>query len=96
MELTSAQKRHLRGLGHALNPLVFIGQKGVSDNLMENVEQGLLDHELIKLKAHDADELPQALERILNATGATMVQKIGKTVLLYRPHPKDPQITLPK
>lgn len=94
-DLTGTQRRYLRSMGHSLNPIVLIGQRGISENLLENVEAGLLAHELIKVKAHDADILTEAAEAIAEATDARLVQQIGKTLLFYREHPDDPKIRLP-
>ena len=94
-ELTGAQRKHLRALGHPLHPVVLVGQKGLSENLMENVERALLDHELIKVKAHDADAIEEVCAAVVGSHGAVLVQKIGKTMLFYRAHPKEPTITLP-
>lgn len=94
--LNSAQRRFLRGLGHQLNPIVQVGQREISENLIANVEAGLLAHELIKIKVHDGDRLDESAERICAETGAEVVQKIGKVILLWRQNKEEPKITLPK
>lgn len=94
-ELTGRQRRHLRKLGHELHPIVLVGQRGVSDNLIENVAAGLLAHELIKVKVHDGEALEETAATLCEATGAHLAQTIGKTILLYKPHPEEPRIQLP-
>ncbi|HNS99286.1 MAG TPA: ribosome assembly RNA-binding protein YhbY [Polyangiaceae bacterium] len=95
--LTGKQKRHLRALGHALDPVIRVGKAGVTDSLLAAVSQALEDHELVKIKI--LEESPQDQEQaavmIAQATQATEVQVLGRTVLLYRPHPEKPKITLP-
>ena len=54
-DMTGKQRRFLRGLGHDLNALVLVGQKGISDGLIENLNEQLLAHELVKVKVHDPD-----------------------------------------
>ena len=93
--LSAASKRHLRALGHPLQPVVLVGQRGITDTLMENVEAALKAHELIKIKVHDNDAFDESVAQITSRSGAALVQTIGKTMLLYRAHPTDPTITLP-
>ena len=50
MNLSGKQKNHLRGLAHALNPVVSIGNKGLTESVAAEVELALAQHELIKIK----------------------------------------------
>jgi len=95
--LTGKQRHHLRGLGHALNPIVQVGKGGVDDGLIKAVDQALADHELIKIKVGDSAELDRhaAAEEIAAQTHSEVAQVIGNVVLLYRAHPEDPTIQLP-
>ena len=95
-DLTGKQRRHLRSLAHDLNPIVLVGQKGLSDNLIENFEAALLAHELVKVKVHDADALEETAEAFHAATGAQLAQTIGKMLIFYKEHPEEPQIRLPR
>lgn len=97
-DLTGKQKRYLRGLGHAIKPVMNVGKSGVTPALVAQTNACLLSHELIKVKVlesadTDAQETAQALAQ---ATGAGVAQVLGKTVLLYRAHPEDPVIQLPE
>ncbi|MFW5967450.1 MAG: ribosome assembly RNA-binding protein YhbY [Persicimonas sp.] len=94
--LSGKQRRHLRALGHDLDPVVMVGQRGVSQNLIENLEAQLLAHELVKVKVHDADALDQVATELCEATGAQLAQQIGGMLLLYKPHPEEPTISLPQ
>lgn len=96
-ELTGKQKRALRALGHDMRPLVQVGRHGLSPGVLRQVEDCLLAHELVKVKVlegapRERRELARALA---GATGAAVAQVLGRTVLLYRPHPEHPQIVLP-
>lgn len=95
--LTGKQRHHLRGLGHALNPIVQVGKGGLDDGLIKAVDQALADHELIKIKVGDSAELDRhaAAEEIAAQTHSEVAQVIGNVVLLYRANPEDPTITLP-
>jgi RNA-binding protein len=97
MELNGKQRRHLRGLGHHLDPVVQVGNAGLTDGVVGAVEQALTDHELIKIRiGENAPEDRKAVSRLLaERTGSAEVQVLGRTVLLYRRHPEKPKIRLP-
>ena len=97
MSLSGKQRRYLRALGHAMNPVVQIGRAGLSDEVVQAIAAALEQHELIKIKLasgsdHHRDEVA---ERAASATGAEVAQVLGNTVLLYRAHPEKPVIALP-
>ena len=58
MPLTGKQRRALRALGHHLEPVVIIGQSGVTEGIIAAVEQALKDHELIKVKINEGPDAP--------------------------------------
>lgn len=97
MQLTGKQRRHLRALGHALDPIVHVGKDGVTDALISAVSQALADHELIKIKIGDAAGLDRhdAAADLATRADAHVAQVLGYTILLYRARPEDPGITLP-
>lgn len=85
MQLTGKQRRQLRSLGHHLEPVVLVGQAGVTEAVVAAVEQALHDHELIKVKVNEGPETRQeAAEHLAQATGAELVQLLGRTVLLFK------------
>jgi RNA-binding protein len=94
-KLSGKTRRYLRSLGHELKPIVLVGQKGVTNNLIENLEAALLAHELVKVKVHEGEEINEVAETLHNATKAQLAQKIGHILLFYRAHPEHPQIKLP-
>jgi len=89
--LTSDQRHDLQSQGHDLHPVVLVGQKGITDGLVENFENQLLAHELIKVKVHDAESLRPVAERLHEETDAQLVQILGNVLLFYQPHPEDPE-----
>ncbi len=97
MTLTGKQRRHLRGLGHHLDPVVLVGTAGISENLVTAVDQALLDHELIKIRLgeNSPDDRKTVSKTLSERTGSHEVQLLGRTILLYRPHPEKPRIRLP-
>jgi len=96
--LTGKQRRYLRGLGHDLKAIVQIGKGGIDDGLVAAVERALDDHELVKLKLGEAANLDrhEAADALARRTHSEVAQVLGNTVLLYRAHPEDPAIVLPR
>lgn len=88
--LKGSHRRQLRGLAHHLRPVVQIGQKGLTDELLHSVREGLDRHELIKvqfLEPKDKEGKQRLCKRIESRTGARMVGMIGHVAILYRRHP---------
>lgn len=97
MPLTNAQKKHLRGLSHDLNPVVMVADKGLNGNVLAEVEQALAHHELIKVKLRGEREQRSAwIDELVSATGAEPVHRIGQVVCLFRRNPEKPRIELPR
>ena len=92
MVLTSKQRAHLRGLANDMPAIIQVGKGGVSDNLLEQIDEALEARELIKIRLlQNTDENPEELARTLaNLTRSEVVQRIGKTIVLYRLSQKNP------
>ncbi len=86
-------RRRLRALGHTLFPVVQIGRQSAGEAVFKQIDQALLDHELIKVKV--GAECPETrfdlAERCAAVTGVNVVQILGRTLLLYKRHPKKPK-----
>jgi RNA-binding protein len=95
--LDGRQRRHLRALGHHKKPVVQVGVHGLTDGVVKAVDQALTEHELVKVRVlGDAPAPPEEVgPELARGTGAALAQTIGRTLLLYRPHPKKPRIVLP-
>lgn len=95
MPLTHQQIRHLRGLAHHLKPIVMMGNKGITENFLVELDRALENHELIKVSIAGADKRERCAltEKICQASGAEIVQLIGRVSILYRPA-KKPQIVI--
>ena len=90
MELSEHQKKHLRGLGHQLKPLIMVGDAGLSESLLAEYESTLNHHELIKVRVRvgDRDARDAIIRKLCVDSSATLVQRIGNVALLYRPNLK--------
>ncbi|ALD01549.1 MAG: ribosome assembly RNA-binding protein YhbY [Acinetobacter sp.] len=84
--LSIQERKRLRQIGHALNPVVMLGGQGLTENVVEETNRALNDHELIKVKiaGEDREARVAAMNEIAQVTGAEIVQTIGKIVLLYK------------
>lgn len=90
--LSNGQKKILRGKGHHLDPIVFVGKEGLSSALLKSTETALEAHELVKIKLGQncPMERNEAAKELARCTESALVQVIGRTVLLYRPNPDLP------
>lgn len=97
MTLTGKQRRFLRGKGHHLTPILQIGKNGITEAFVEAVDQGLLDHELIKIRIgqNALVDRKQAASELSQATSSDVAQIVGNILLMYRPHPDEPVLRLP-
>ncbi|EOX0650265.1 ribosome assembly RNA-binding protein YhbY [Morganella morganii] len=97
MNLTKKQVQHLKALAHHLNPVVMIGNNGLTEGVLAETEVALTHHELIKVKIAGEDREMKTLiaDAIVRETGAYNVQIIGKILVLYRPS-ETRKIILPK
>lgn len=97
MNLSTKQKQHLKGLAHALKPVVLMGANGLTEAVLAEVEIALDHHELIKVKVASEDRETKLLiiDAIVRETKAEKVQVIGKTLVLYR-QSEQKKIELPR
>lgn len=96
-ELSERQRRHLRGLAHALKPVIRLGNAGLTEAVAAETARALTDHELIKVKAPGGDREARdaVFAALAAATGSALVHRIGNVAVLYRPHPELPRILIP-
>jgi RNA-binding protein len=97
MELSERQRKYLRGLGHALNPVLLIGNAGLTAAVIAEAARALHDHELIKVKFRGAEREKRdaGLTELASATQSFLVQQIGHTALYYKRRIDRPGIVIP-
>jgi RNA-binding protein len=96
-QLNPKQIHYLRAMGHNLKPVVIIGGSGLTQSVINEIDQSIEHHELIKVRVNAADRQSRAqlIQRINDAVGSQLVFSIGHIAILYRPAQK-PTISLPK
>lgn len=91
--LSNAQKRQLRGKAHSLKPIVMVGDKGLTENVMGEIDDALAFHELIKVRLRAERDTRKAFtETITSQTRSTLVDSIGQIVVLFRRNPDKPKV----
>lgn len=88
--MTPAERKALKARAHNLNPILQLGEKGLTDTVIAEIDRALAHHELIKIRAAplNRDEREVALAGICERTGARAVQHIGKMLIVYRQKPQ--------
>jgi RNA-binding protein len=84
--MDSAERKALKARAHKLDPVVQIGSKGVTEEVLAEIDRALKAHELIKVRAGslDRDQRDRALVSIIEKTKAEQVQQVGKVFVLFR------------
>jgi len=87
--LTPRERSHLKARAHALEPVLSIGQDGVSDAVLAEALRALTAHELVKVRIEHQDRKIRAAlgDQLAARTDAALVQSVGKVVVLWRPRP---------
>jgi RNA-binding protein len=94
ISLRPRQRAALKARAHPLEPVVQIGQAGASDTVVAEVDRALAAHGLIKVKlAGDRHERTALAASLSERTDATIVQQVGRIVVLWRPRPDDEPIS---
>ena len=87
--LTPAERKALKAKAHKLDPVVHVGAKGLTEEVIAEIDRALHAHELIKVRAGtmDRDARDDAFDSICERTGAEAVQQVGKVFVIYRRRP---------
>lgn len=98
MELTSKQRAYLKSLANGLDPIFQVGKSSLTPEFTASVGDAFHTRELLKIAVlkNCADDPKQIAEVVAERTHSTVVQVIGKKIILYKPDKKNPKIELPK
>jgi RNA-binding protein len=97
MTLNKKQIQHLKSVAHPLKPIVLLGNNGLTEAVVAEIDYALNHHELIKVKIPTDERDTKALivEAICRETNAINIQVIGKTLVIYR-QTAEKKIRIPK
>ena len=97
MPLSEKQKKHLRRLAHSLSPVVRLGQSGLTDAVVGEMDRALDHHELVKVSVRvgDREARDLALVTLASRTTSDCVQRVGHVGVFYRKNKALPKIVLP-
>jgi len=92
LHLTSQVRSSLRAAAHPLRPIVWIGDKGLTDAVLKEIDAMLSAHTLIKVRVagHERDAREAMLTAICDTLSCAAVHHLGKTLILHRPAPEAP------
>ncbi len=96
--LSGKQRSYLKKLAHSLEPTVFIGKSGLTENIKKELEIGFESRELVKVKLQEGCELSakETANLLANELSAEFVQAIGKKFTLYRQSKENKTIEIPR
>ena len=97
MTLSNKQKQYLKGLAHTLKPVVQLGNNGLTEGVLAEIDGAIKHHELIKVKVPTDDKEEKALimDAIVRETGAFKLQAVGHVLVLFKPS-DEKKIELPR
>lgn len=96
MSLNSHQRQFLKAQAHSLKPVVLLGNDGLSENVIKEIESSIEHHELIKIRTNAGlGRKDQALEAA-NAVNAELVSVVGRVAVLFRQRKDDSRFILPR
>jgi RNA-binding protein len=93
LQLTIAERKQHRADAHHLDPVVMIGNEGLSAAVKKEVDAALKAHGLVKVRVHGDDraERETMFQTLADELGAAPIQHIGKLLVLWRPKPAKPR-----
>lgn len=98
MSLTPKQRAYLKSLAHPLKPILQIGKEGATDAVVDTIDGAFRTRELLKVKVLEASPSSAAevaADLVERVARVELVQVIGRTIVFYRRHPTNREITLP-
>ena len=96
--ISSKKRSYLRGLAQQVDPTVYIGKQGLTENVIKEIDTGLNCRELVKVKLQEGADLSpkDVADDMAEKLKAEFVQAIGRKFVLYRESKDNKQIELPK
>jgi RNA-binding protein len=97
MALSEKQKKHLRRLAHPMSPIVMLGNAGLTDAVVAELDRALTDHELVKVSARvgERDARNEVLATLASRTTSELVQRVGHVGVFFRRRTELPKVLIP-
>ncbi len=86
-QLSSKEIKEIRGKAHSLKPLVLVGEKGITDEVVKALWQVFYNHDIVKVKMRDPEDKRAMAEDLAERANALLAGLTGHTVILYKPFP---------
>ncbi|MCR5100603.1 MAG: YhbY family RNA-binding protein [Butyrivibrio sp.] len=98
MELTSKQRAYLKSLASTEEPIFQIGKSNLTPEITEAIGEAFNTREILKITVlkNSTDDVREMANMVAERTRSTLVQVIGRKIVLYKPFKDDPEIVLPK
>ena len=96
MPLNSRQRQFLKAQAHALNPLILLGNDGLSEAVIKELDSTIEHHELVKIKLNAGDGRKEQAAKAAEAVNAELVQVVGRIVTLFRQRKEESRFILPR
>lgn len=96
MTLSSKQLQFLKAGAHSLNPVVLLGNDGLTEAVIKEINHAISHHELIKIRLNGSTDRKSQAEDAAKAVGAHLVQTIGKIAVLFKQKEENSRFILPK
>lgn len=96
MILNSRQKQFLKAQAHSLNPVVMLGDNGLSEAVIKEIDNSIEHHELIKIKLNAGETRKGQAQQAADAVNACLVATVGRIAILFRQKKQDSRFILPR
>lgn len=96
MPLNSRQRQFLKAQAHALNPLILLGNDGLSEAVIKELDSTIEHHELVKIKLNAGEGRKEQAAEAAEAVNAELVQVVGRVATLFRQRKEDSRFILPR
>ena len=89
INLSNIKKKELRKKAYSLKPFVIIGQRGLTDAVLDEIDVALNAHELIKIRLRGVDKKVRSEQclKIEQKLSTEIIHQIGFIIVLFRPKP---------